>query len=117
MFTKLKLTQEQQTAYDRFIRARDRVKLVRTKKNLGNEWIPHRDYLDSYKSEGEHHPLFEPNIIWQEYKDASLAWWRVEPSFRNEERMRMSRGDYGQSDSWDDAPSGVRDVLTEIKGI
>jgi hypothetical protein len=117
MFTKLKLTQEQQTAYDRFIRARDRVKLVRTKKNLGNEWIPHRDYLDSFKSEGEHHPLFEPNIIWQEYKDASLAWWRVEPSFRNEERMRMSRGDYGQSDSWDDAPSGVRDVLTEIKGI
>jgi hypothetical protein len=113
----IELTQEQQTAYDRFIRARDRVKLVRTKKNIGNEWIPHRDYLDSFKSEGEHHPLFEPNIIWQEYKDASLAWWRVEPSFRNEERMRMSRGDYGQSDSWDDAPSGVRDVLTEIKGI
>lgn len=116
MSTKLNLTQEQQTAYDRFIRARDRVKLVRTKKNIGNEWIPHRDYLDSYRFEGGHHPLFEPNLIWQEYKDASLEWWRVEPSFRNEERMRMSRGDYGQSDSWEDAPSGVRDVLTEIKG-
>ena len=116
MFEKIKLTHEQQTAYNRFIRARDTVKLVRTSKNLGNEWIPHRDYLDSYRQEGSHHPLFEPNTIWQEYKDASLAWWAVEPEFRNQERMRMSRGDYGQSDSWEDAPSGVRDVLSEIKG-
>ena len=110
------LTKEQQQAYDRFMRARDRVKLVRTSKNIRNEWIPHRDYLDSVKNEGEHHPLFEPNLIWQEYKDASQAWWDVEPKFRDDERMRMSRGDYGHSDSWDDAPSGVRDVLSEIKG-
>lgn len=113
----IELTQEQRSAYDRFIRARDRVKLVRTSKNIGNEWIPHRDYLDSYKAEGEHHPLFEPNLIWQEYKEASLAWWKVEPQFRRDERMRMSRGDYGRIDSWEDAPSGVRDVLSEIKGV
>lgn len=112
----IELSKEQRQAYDRFIRARDRVKLVRTSTNIKYEWIPHRDYLDSHKPNGEHHPLFEPNLIWQEYKDASLAWWAVEPKFRNEERMRMSRGDYGHSDSWEDAPSGVRDVLSEIKG-
>jgi len=112
----IELSKEQKQAYDRFIRARDRVKLVKTRANLKYEWIPHRDYLDSEKNNGQHHPLFEPNLIWQEYKDASLAWWRVEPKFRNEERMRMSRGDYGHSDSWDDAPSGVKDVLSEIKG-
>ena len=112
----LQLSEEQQKAYDRFIRARDRVKLVRTSKNIRNEWIPMRDYLDSYKADGEHHPLFEPNLIWQEYKDASLAWWKVEPEFRDQERMRMSRGDYGKQDSWEDSPSGVKDVVSEMGG-
>ena len=112
----LELNDEQQKAYDRFIRARDRVKLVRTVKNIKNEWIPHRDYVESYRADGEHHPLFEPNPLWQESKDAFEAWLKVEPKFRDEERMRMSRGDYGKQDSWDDAPSGVKDVVTEIGG-
>lgn len=112
----LQLTTEQQKAYDRFIRARDRVKLVKTSKNIKYEWIPHRDYLESYRADGEHHPVFEPNLIWQEYKDAFTAWLAVEPAFRDKERMRMSRGDYGKQDSWDDAPSGVKDVVTEIGG-
>ena len=112
----LELNEEQQKAYDRFIRARDRVKLVRTVKNIKNEWIPHRDYVESYRADGEHHPVFEPNPLWQEYKDAFEAWLKVEPKFRDEERMRMSRGDYGKQDSWDDAPSGVKDVVTEIGG-
>lgn len=116
MSNMIELSKEQQRAYDRFIRARDRVKLVRTHANIKYEWIPHRDYLDSVKHDGEHHPMFEPNLIWQEYKDAFMAWLAVEPAFRDEERMRMSRGDYGHSDSWDDAPSGVKDVLSEIKG-
>jgi hypothetical protein len=112
----LQLTEEQQRAYDRFIRARDRVKLVRTAKNLRYEWIPHRDYLESYRADGEHHPVFEPNVLWQEYKDAFTEWLRVEPEFRDKERMRMSRGDYGKQDSWEDTPSGVKDVVTEIGG-
>jgi len=112
----IELNKEQRLAYNRFIRARDTVKLVKTSTNIKNEWIPHRDYLDSYRLEGSHHPLFEPNVIWQEYKDAFTAWLKVEPSFRDQERMRMSRGDYGQSDSWEDAPSGIKDVLSEIKG-
>lgn len=112
----IELSKEQRLAYNRFIRARDIVKLVKTNANIKNEWIPHRDYLDSYRQEGSHHPLFEPNVIWQEYKDAFMAWLQVEPSFRNQERMRMSRGDYGQGDSWEDAPSGIKDVLSEIKG-
>ena len=113
----IELTKEQRLAYDRYIRARDRVKLVRTSKNIKYEWIPHRDYLDSVKPDGAHHPVFEPNLIWQEYKDASSAWWKIEPRFRDQERMRMSRGDYGKQDSWEDAPSGVKDVLSEIKGV
>ena len=87
----LELNDEQQKAYDRFIRARDRVKLVRTVKNIKNEWIPHRDYVESYRADGEHHPMFEPNPLWQEYKDAFEAWLNVEPKFRDEERMRMSQ--------------------------
>ena len=112
----IELTREQRQAYDRFIRARDRVKLVKTNANIKNEWIPHRDYIESYRADGEHHPVFEPNVLWQEYKDASVAWWAIEPQFRKDERMSMSRGDYGRSDSWEDAPSGVKDVLSEIKG-
>lgn len=110
------LTQEQKRAYTRYIQARDRVKLVKTSANIKNEWIPHRDYIDSYRADGEHHPLFEPNVLWQEYKDAFQEWLRVEPEQRKDERMRMSRGDYGKQDSWDDAPSGIKDVVSEIKG-
>ena len=112
----IELTKEQQQAYDRFIRARDRVKLVRTSKNIKYEWIPHRDCLESYRADGEHHPLFESNPLWQEYKDAFNAWLEVEPAFRDKERMRMSMGDYGRQDSWEDAPSGVKDVVTELGG-
>ena len=85
----IELTKEQQQAYDRFIRARDRVKLVRTSKNIKYEWIPHRDYLDSVKPDGAPYPLFEPNLIWQEYKDASLAWWKIEPKFREIGRVHV----------------------------
>lgn len=109
------LTKEQQQAYDRFIRARDRVKLVRTSKNIRNEWIPHRDYIDSVKHEGDHHPAFEPNLIWEEYKQASSAWWKIEPEWRDEERMRMSRGDYGKQDSWDEVGRDIKDVTALIK--
>jgi hypothetical protein len=110
-----KLSKEQQLAYTRYIRARDRVKLVKTSLNIRNEWIPHRDYVESYRADGEHHPVFEPNPLWEEYKQASLAWWKVEPERRDEERMRMSRGDYGRQDSWEDVGKDVKDVTALIK--
>lgn len=109
-------TPEQQKAYDRFIKARDVVKLVRTKTNHTLPYVPHRGYLDSVHVEGRATPLFEPNLIWQEYLDASSAWWKVEPAFRDKERMRMSRGDYGVQDSWDGHDPQVKDLVTQLKG-
>jgi hypothetical protein len=99
----LKLTEEQLKAYRRFIRARDHVKLVKTKDNIRNPYIPHRDYLDSIRFENENHSQFILNDDWIEYKEASLSWWEIEPAFRHEERMRATRGDYGIEDDWDDA--------------
>lgn len=99
----MQLTPEQQKAYNRFVRARDKVKLVKTSKNHLNKYIPHRDYLDSIQIVGMNHPLFIENEDWLEYKEASAAWWAIEPAFRDVERLRASRGDYGVEDNWDDA--------------
>jgi hypothetical protein len=112
----LELTPEQQKAYDRFIKARDTVKLVVTAKNRTLPYIPHRDYIDSEHVAGSATPLFEPNLPWLEYKEASLAWWAIEPAFRDKERMRMSRGDYGTQDSWDTHDPQVKDLVTQLKG-
>ena len=113
----IELTQEQRRAYDRFIRARDKVKLVRTSQNIKNEWVPHSDYLFCVEVEGVGHPLFQPNDDWDEYKEASKAWWAVEPTFRDAERMRASRGDYGKSDNWDEPTDSVKDVYQLVKGM
>jgi hypothetical protein len=110
------LTPEQKRAYDRFIRARDTVKLVRTQKNAKLPYIPHREYIDSVHQINNLAPLFIPNLPWLEYLEASLAWWAIEPKFRNDERMRMSRGDYDGTDNWDEHEPKVRDMLTELKG-
>lgn len=107
----LELTDEQLKAYRRFIRARDKIKLVKTSENIRNSYIPHRDYLDSIRFEHQNHPQFILNDDWMEYKEASSAWWAIEPAFRHEERMRASRGDYGTEDSWDD------DDATEVKDL
>jgi hypothetical protein len=61
------------------------------------------------------HPLFELNEEWAEYKEASLAWWGVEPEFRKEERMSSIRGDYGIPDSWDEITTRVPDIFSVIK--
>ena len=98
----LDLTEEQIRAYKRFIRARDQVKMVVTRDNIRNSYIPHRDYLDSIHVEHLNHPLFIENDPWLEYKEASAAWWAIEPEFRHHERMRASRGDYGVEDNWDE---------------
>jgi hypothetical protein len=52
--------------------------------------------------EGLNHPLFIVNDAWLEYKEAFQAWLDIEPTFRDKERMRASRGDYGKPDSWED---------------
>jgi len=50
-----------------------------------------------------------------EYKEASAEWWKIEPRFRHEERMRASRGDYGVEDSWDEDGSDVVDIYQYFK--
>jgi hypothetical protein len=44
-----------------------------------------------------------------------MSWLAVEPKFREQERMRMSRGDYGTQDSWDEKKSYVSDTYKKIK--
>lgn len=107
-------TQEQQNAYARFIAARNKMGLVRVKGYSKQKWIRAADY-DTVDVEGLNHPLFELNDDWQEYKEASLAWWALEPEFRKKERMSSIRGDYGTSDSWDEGGVRVRDTFSVIQ--
>lgn len=111
-----KLTDVQIKAYKRFARAAEKVKLVRTRKNFTWPYIPHRDYTECIKADGDSHPLFLENTEWEEYKIASAEWWRVEPEWRKDERMRASHGDYGDEDSWDDEVTDVKDTYEVLKG-
>ena len=96
------MTEEQIRAYKRFIRARDRIKLVKTKENIRNAFTPHRDFIDSIHIAGLNHPLFVLNDDWEEYREASAAWWKIEPRHVEEQRLRATRGDYGDMDNWDE---------------
>jgi len=107
------LTEEQQKAYDRFIKARDRVGLGPRKPK--GKWIRLADVQSCVDIAGLNHPLYEDNPAWHEYKQASLEWWAVEPAFRDAERMRMSRGDYGKQDSWDERQSYTPDSYVKIE--
>ena len=73
------------------------------------------DYLACVDIAGMNHPLFVVNDDWVEYKEAFLAWLAVEPRFREEERLRMSRGDYGIEDSWDERSRMVTDSFSKLK--
>lgn len=108
-------TPEQKKAYDRFIKARDEVKLVRTAGNFKKPYIPHRQCLDSIHLAGENHCQFIRNDAWWEYLEASEAWWAIEPRFRHEQRMRATRGDYGDEDNWDDDRQDVVDLVQIFK--
>lgn len=114
MSEQLALTEEQMKAYKRFIRARDRIKLVKTKKNMGYPYIPHREVIESIHVPGLNHPLFITNDDWIEYKESSLAWWAIEPRFRDEERLRATRGDYDSEDNWED-PNEIEDMYQFFK--
>jgi hypothetical protein len=107
----IKLSAEQQKAYDRFIRARDKVGVVRTKGYGKRPHIPQRQYT-TVDVEGLNHPLFERNDDWFEYLEASEQWWAVEPEFRKTERMSAIRGDYGTADSWNEEAPRVRDTVS-----
>ena len=92
----IKLTDEQQRAYNRFIQARNRIRNPKAK------WIRSSDYTCTVDIAGMNHPLFELNEEYQEYREAFSEWLRVEPEFRKDERMSMIRGDYDTQDSWKD---------------
>jgi hypothetical protein len=108
------LSEQQLRAYARFITARNKVGLVRAKGYTKNPWIPTRDVLYCVEVTGLNHPVYVLNEDWQEYKEASLAWWAIEPLFRDQQRMRATRGDYGSQDNWDDVTTKARDVCSII---
>ena len=106
----ISLTQEQQRAYDRFIRARDRVRIGTYGKRLKGSRVPLSEVVCTVDITGFNHPFFERNDEWIEYLEASAAWWAIEPEFRKLERMSMIRGDYGEVDSWREKQHKVREI-------
>ena len=104
-------TTEQARAYERFIKARDKVVLVRTKGYATRPYIPQRRYT-TVDVAGLNHPMFERNDEWFEYLEASEQWWAIEPEHRKTERMSAIRGDYGTADSWDESSPRVRDTVS-----
>jgi len=106
----IKLTDEQTRAYVRFIRARDNVSLGQYRRKNAKGWQPTSDVVCTVDVAGLNHPMFLENDAWVEYKEASLAWWAIEPAFRKEERMSMIRGDYGDTDSWKDKSPLIKEI-------
>ena len=110
----LQLTDEQQRAYDRYITLRNKVGIVRVR-GASTKWVRHADVIETVDLAGFNHPFYSVNDIWLEYQDAFKSWLEVEPRFRDEERLRSSRGDYGQSDNWDERKTKLRDIYSTIK--
>lgn len=104
------LTPEQQRAYDRFIKARNRVRIGQYGKYLKGQHVPLSSVLCVVDQTNMNHPMYLENDAWIEYLEASQAWWGIEPEFRKAERMSMIRGDYGDSDSWREKQSKVKEV-------
>jgi hypothetical protein len=98
------LTPEQTHAYNRFILARDRV-FKRNKK-----WVRASEIANTVDIAGLNHPLYVVNDEYVEFVEAFKAWLKVESTFRHEERMRSSRGDYGTPDSWEEKPSKIKEL-------
>lgn len=106
----ISLTIEQTLAYARFINARNKASLGQYRKYRVGDWTPTSDVVRSVDATGLNHQLFEQNDIWLEYKEASLAWWAIEPEHRKTNRMSMIRGDYGDSDNWREKQPNVREI-------
>ena len=113
MSEQLELTKEQRVAYDRYIKARDKVGYGSKANRVA--WVKPSVISGCVDVEGLNHPVYIINDPYVEYLDAFQAWLDIEPRFRQEERMRASRGDYGLADSWDSKPSNSQDVFNKIK--
>jgi len=109
----ISLNKEQQLAYDRFIRARNRMGYNKVSKA---GYVPKSEVLRTVDVAGLNHPLYEPNPLYAEYVEAFYAWLAVEPEHRKTDRMSSIRGDYGTSDSWDDSHTQMPDILSKFKG-
>jgi len=103
MTQKIELNPEQTKAYNKFIAARDRIRNSKT-------WIRPSEILETVDVPGLNHPLYAPNTLYIEYIEAFLEWLRVEPHFREEERMRASKGNYGTQDNWEDRSTKVKEL-------
>ena len=108
----IELSEEQQRAYKRFITARDKVGIVRTNGYTKRPWVRQAEVTQTVDITGMNHPMFESNDEFLEYKEASLAWWAIEPDFRKAERMSAIRGDYGASDNWNEEAPRLRDTYS-----
>jgi len=97
----IELTPEQTRAYNRYIMARDKVRKNR---------VRHSEISHCIDVSGMNHPLYVVNDDYVEYIDAFKQWLAVEPAFREQERMRSSRGDYGTPDSWEDKPNKIKEL-------
>lgn len=111
----MQFTDEQRRAYDRYITARNKVGLVRTAGYAKRPWIRTADVVCTVDVAGLNHPLFEVNEDWLEYKEASMAWYKIEPESRKTNRMSAIRGDYGVSDSWEEGSVRTRDTFSIIQ--
>ena len=100
MIQRIELSPEQQKAYDRFITMRDRVKNAK-------KWVRPSPISHTIDVEGLNHPLYVVNDVYNDYLQAFQDWLMVEPQFREKERMRASRGDYGDMDNWTDKKEKV----------
>ena len=87
------MNDEQRTAYNRFIKIRDKIRNNKT-------WIPPKDYICTVDIIGVNHQLFELNEPYIEYQEAFKQWLAIEPEYRKSEKMSMIRGDYDRQDSW-----------------
>ena len=96
MITRIELTPEQIGAYNRYIIARDKV-FKHPKK-----WVRLSEIQSCIDVPNLNHPLFVVNDEYIEYTNAFQEWLRVEPPFRQEERMRATRGDYESNDNWEE---------------
>lgn len=104
------MTEEQKRAYQRMIRARNNVAIGQYRMHNKNPWQPTSDVCRTVDIEGMNHPMFEENESWLEYKEAFMAWLEVEPVERKIERMSMIKGDYGDSDNWQEKKTKVREI-------
>jgi hypothetical protein len=97
----LELTPEQQKAYNRYITARNKVRRLKCRPSTISHCID---------VAGLNHPVYVVNEDYVEYELAFKAWLKVEPLFRQVQRMSAIRGDYGTSDNWDEKPSRIKEL-------